>query len=137
MPVANMFNPKSTKGSAMPEQPVLQSTTPLHMPSVGRFDPTPGQDYGYCLRCAALMVTETDALTHRVSPGHVIKVTNPSRPERLRREISTMVDEAMRSLCEQLDQLVDDKYASPAEINDTLMDWPGVTEYWDDHRENP
>lgn len=73
------------------------------------FDPTPGQDYGFCRTCDKPMPTEEDTNQHWASldgKGHTIRIMNPPRTARIRGHIQQGVDDAMSSFYSEIDSQI-------------------------------
>jgi hypothetical protein len=108
-----------------------------------RFDPTPDEPYGKCMDCGAALTTEADSRAHmsstfkqstsQSSSSHRVRITNPSRPERIRREMARIVDDALYDAMEALDRLTGRAELTDNEVAEALRMWPDFADAWDEH----
>lgn len=76
-----------------------------------RFDQDPATDYGKCVTCGIDLPTEQEADDHRrqtIEGGrsHRTRSSNPSRKDRIEREVSDAIDDAIHSALSTIDSLI-------------------------------
>lgn len=101
------------------------------------FDPTPGQDYGFCRTCSKPMPTEADKNQHWASPesqGHTIHVQNKPRNARIRDHIQQGVDDAMSSFYSEIDSEIALGHLTEEEAKNAMKSaFVDVADGWDDY----
>ena len=110
------------------------------------YDPNPDAPYGTCSTCSLVIATEADANEHlrqTIGQGdgaghsHSVRITNPSRPDRIRRRIAMVIDDAIADAMDELDRLTSrGDNLTEAEVAEALRMWPDFSEAWDDYTED-
>jgi hypothetical protein len=106
-----------------------------------RFDQKPGEKFGTCLTCKIDLLTEEDSKNHvnetiKASPdhrSHSYVVLNPSREEKIKRAVSSIIDSAIQDALEDVDDLVYRNDATEEEITKALRFYDNFSEYWEDN----
>lgn len=96
--------------------------------STGRYDPDPDRDYGSCVDCAATFPTQAEKRAHldetrtlsRLGHSHRVRTTNPSRPERIEREIENEIESALMDFVDALYQMTGGGDVTEDEITEAL-----------------
>lgn len=109
-----------------------------------RFDPRPDEAYGRCLICDLELPTELVANEHMSETleaaktdaqgnarGHRVRVSNPTRAQRIEMEVSRIVDSAIDDAMNELDRLSGD--ATSKEIHTALGGNFEFQEAWEEH----
>ncbi|VXB23595.1 hypothetical protein [Citricoccus sp. K5] len=103
-----------------------------------QFEPTPGQPYGKCNDCGAVIDSQADGRKHMSetfeqakaegrSKGHSISVLNPSREGRIQNAVDRIVQDAIDDALEDLEDLdLDDD-----EIGEALVWHSSFRDAWD------
>lgn len=101
------------------------------------FDPTPGQDYGFCRTCDKPIPTEEDKNQHWASAdgqGHTIHVQNQPRNARIRDHIQQGVDNAMSSFYSEIDDYIARGHLTEEEANSAMKSaYVDVADGWDEY----
>lgn len=109
-----------------------------------RFDPVPDSPYASCKGCDITLSSQAEANTHMHDTfeaakaeghtgGHRITILNPSREQRIHRELSRTLDFAIARAHEDLYELVAGEHATEAEIDKALQSFPDFAEGWSDY----
>lgn len=93
-----------------------------------RYDPTPDAPNGHCLVCDAVFATQEDGDTHMSETlaastdgrGHRIRRTNPSRKDRVRNAIESIIEDAVYDICSAVDDLWADDHITEEEATQAL-----------------
>jgi hypothetical protein len=108
------------------------------------FEPLPDVPYGRCRVCDLELLTQQDAKEHMSSTmeqspdkvGHRISITNPSRQERIRSAMASIVDRRTTDACEDLDDMIDKGQITAKEATKGLALWPDFQEAWENWMED-
>jgi hypothetical protein len=78
-----------------------------------RFDPRPDASYANCIDCEATLATREELDQHLADTmqdrgSHVVQITNPSRQERIERELINLVEEALDDWVSNVEDLQGD-----------------------------
>ncbi len=103
-----------------------------------RFDVDEAAPYGSCSNCPAELATEADARSHMDATlaaseddrSHSIRVTNPSRPSRIKREVQNLVDDATEDFVGALEDLVDRGDVTEDEATAAVGSWSDFADAW-------
>lgn len=106
-----------------------------------RFDPKPGEPYGECPTCEISFPDQASARAHMSETfeegegkSHSVRITNPARPDRIRREVGWEIDSAVSDAIESLDRLVERGDATADEIAQALRHFGHeFGEAWDEY----
>ena len=116
--------------------------------SSSRFDQEPGIDYGKCNDCGVALPTEREANDHMASTfeeskastetgfgrGHAVRIMNPTRPARIKREISLLIDDAIQAALSEIDDLIAADHITKEEAADELQfQHADFTEEWQEY----
>lgn len=101
------------------------------------FDQLPDEPYGECADCDLVIDTESTARQHmsdtvgsKGNSSHSIKVTNPTRPDRIRSALQTVVDDAINDAMEEIDRMVSRAHLTDEEVAEALRWWPDFHDTW-------
>lgn len=92
--------------------------------------------YARCRDCDTTLKTKSDCNDHLTSTSddnpdrrsHRVSILNPTRTERIRARMSTIVDDAMTAAFEKIDSLVRDDSLTTEEARAALGFWPDFQE---------
>lgn len=116
--------------------------------SSSRFNQEPGIDYGKCNDCGVALPTEREANDHMASTfeeskattetgfgrGHAVRITNPARPARIKREIASLIEDAIQAAMSQIDDLIAAGHITEEEAADALQfQQADFTEEWQEY----
>lgn len=88
-----------------------------------RFDPVEGTPYAMCSDCkfVATSRAESDAHLSETTPeggySHTMRVTNPTREERVRRGIDRILEEALDDFVSDVEDLIESGDATEEEVD--------------------
>lgn len=101
-----------------------------------RFGPYSNSPYGRCLDCSLTIETREHSHQHLdesrngLSKSHRVRIGNPSREDRIRREAQVEIERALEDAMERLDGFKPD--ASDDEIREALKLFPDFRGAWDE-----
>lgn len=102
------------------------------------YEPDPTKPYGSCSTCGK-EVTDRDAMlahfgeTRQGGQSHRVRVTNPTRIERIGNELDRLVEDALDDFIREANRLLDD--VSKEEITEAMQNVHGdFTAAWENHR---
>jgi len=104
-----------------------------------RFDPEPDADYGKCVTCGIPLRNEKEASDHRESTyreakaigqakGHGTQVLNPSRADRIEREVHSIIEDAVHGGLSSIEDMIGRDLITEAEaaaaVKSVYVDFP-------------
>jgi hypothetical protein len=103
----------------------------------GRFDPEEGKPYGHCTRCESKpeFATQKDAHDHLAAgEGHSVRITNPDRTHRIQSAVDDIVEDAIQSALEKVDEDIIRRYgATEEEVTEALKWHSDFADDWEEH----
>lgn len=116
--------------------------------STSRFNQDPGVNYGKCNDCGVVLPTEREANDHMATTfeeskastkngfgsGHAVRIVNPARPARIKREISSLIEDAIQGALSRIDDLIAADHITEEEAADALQfQHTDFTEEWQEY----
>lgn len=106
-----------------------------------RFDPTPDLPYGSCVTCGITLEAREDAQSHMKETlvagkmprrSHTTRSMNPTREDRIEREVRFIVEDAIQDAIDEIERLVEQGHITRDEATKALRDVPGdFTDAWE------
>lgn len=105
--------------------------------AMNRFDADEDAPYATCATCDEKLSAKADARTHLDATlgqssgrSHRIRITNPTRAERIEHEIERLVADATDAFVSDLQQLVDERSITPEEATTGVAQWSEFADAW-------
>ena len=109
--------------------------------TASRFDQKDDQPYGSCETCELELGTEVLAKEHMNATfeeardngrraSHRVLISNPSRASRIGNEVDSLVQEAITTATEELDELVEKGDITRAEATTAIARWSDFADEW-------
>lgn len=114
------------------------------MTTTERYNPRESEDYGICIDCDAVFLTEQEQESHMSETlktstnkrSHSVRTINPSRLERIDNAIDSLVEDAMDEVCRGIDDLISFNHITEEEalqvIRRTVID---LENEWDNYND--
>lgn len=99
---------------------------------MGYLDPKPDQPHSICRDCEAEFVDRPSMTKHLVEFKHGARITNPSRPERIRSEVGRIVSDTLDETAYEFIRMMDRDEVTKEEMNHALTLYPDFHEAWED-----
>ena len=91
-----------------------------------KFDQIPDEPYGECLNCQMQLDQKSDADEHMrqtmpdKGPSHRVRITNPTRDQRIRSAVGQIIDDALYQAGNQIKNMVDQGHLTLDEARSVL-----------------
>jgi hypothetical protein len=108
---------------------------------MSRFDQDPAANYGMCTTCEIDIPTEQDGEAHmsetmkvaKDKRSHSIRVLNPSREHRIESAVEDIIDAAISTAMEEIDDLVQDGSFTEEEATEALRYQGKFSDAWEEY----
>ncbi|MDK8436446.1 MULTISPECIES: hypothetical protein [unclassified Brevibacterium] len=110
-----------------------------------RLNPRTNEPYGNCKDCEAVFEAKSDMYAHLEESSknaprdvhgtrrrHRGQVTNPTREERIEREVGYAIESATYDFCSKMDDLILDGQVTEQEVKEALRYHDDFAEAWDE-----
>lgn len=104
------------------------------------FDQIPDEPYASCTTCSGTFDTKDDSQAHMLSTAkdsggrsHRVRISNPSRPERIERRVGSLIDDAVVEIIDELINLERRGQITDEEIGAALKGYDLIADAWQDY----
>jgi hypothetical protein len=107
------------------------------MTTTSKFEPEEGAAYGKCETCGEEIPTQADYRVHQDTvmaankgQGHRVLLLNQTREQRILNAARDLVDEAVRTAVDELDELVVDDHITREEATEAIRQFSDFADHW-------